>query len=233
MKKFWIILSYTAGREGNVAGVFGPGPGQYQYLKGIPTLKDSSENVRAAVEAELKSRMGGARYREYGKAGDDTVIFQTRKDARYMQKALGEEYWDWRVIEIGDATPRDVRPVLGWQIMYGPEVVSAFNEEAFDKQPYNMVKLSNGPAFKTRKAARAFWATRPRSEDFVYEGYTIQPVYGAWRVDIKGARGNWVEGSLRFRTRSAAEQVRSDWGSPLYRVAFHDQPVPEHKLYVP
>lgn len=161
----------------------------------------------------------------------DPVLFHKRKDARDLCDRLNKMHgYTWRVVEVGDPAPRDMRPVLGWRIIYNGHTISGFNDDAARVCPDNMVHLEDGePAFKTRQQVREFFKKRDLGQ---FDDYTIEPVYGAWRVDYP-SEGGHRPGGLRFRTKREAEDFASSTYGTKGRVVLHDQPVNEDELYTP
>lgn len=230
MKKVYIVVSFQPS-TGLVAGLFGP---DHEWdLRRWEVSEERSMRYRDAAP-ELREQMRETVVDKFpdvaedlmANSGDKALLFTRRKAARVVAANLNEAgSWDWRVIECGPPAARDMRPVLGWRIMFH-DLVSAHNP-GFGKG-----------MFPSRAEARAYFRGEGTGEDLrKYKcddgGYSIVPVYGAYRVDPK-KDGKFYEGALRFRTKRAAEQFAREFYPPAgCRVVLSDEEVPESHLYYP
>lgn len=230
MKKVYIVVSVQPS-TGRVEGLFGPDREKdldhwevneersVRYRDAAPELREQMrETVVDKFPDEAEELMANS--------GDKAILFTRRKAARVVAANLNEAgSWDWRVIECGPPAARDMRPVLGWRIMFDNDV-SAHNPD-FGKG-----------MFPSRAEARKYFRGDVTGEDLrKYKGgdtfYRIEPVYGAYRVDPK-QDGKFYEGALRFRTKRAAEQFAREFYPPAgYRVVLSYEEVPESHLYYP
>ena len=214
-----------------------------QSAVGLSTLPDDQQ--RAIRDALREYGYSADAIAHYADEESESAVFSRRKDARAVAAHMNNgNWWEWRVLEVGEATPRDMRPVLGWQIIadreYDGGYPSVCNTDAAVSGKYDMVpdfEHDDQPAFKTRKQARAAL----KEFCYGYDWYTIAPIYGAWRVDWVYPEGSEFgsgeyEGRLRFRTKAEAERFGDGtYGGTAtkYKVVLHDQPVPEDQLYTP
>lgn len=236
MSKVYIIVSLQ-GSTGQVAGLFGPDKPWDVDLWGVDgsavRYQDAAPELREQVRNAVDEKFPDEASHLMSEMGDRAFLFTRRKAAREVLSNLNEEgTWEWRIIECGPPAARDMRPVLGWCIMHtgGPSGHNPGGESGM---------------FKTRRDARAYFKRNDLGEVVGIGGgekfYRIEPVYGAYRVDPRYNRATeYVEGSLRFRTKGAAEQFARDTyhdrdGQAYndYRIVLHDEPVPESQLYVP
>lgn len=243
--KMYLVVSHTPSSK-EPAGVFAMSA-LHDHRMAEPAfgLSTLSEYERRTIRDALR----GYGYSEdaiahYDGEDSESAVFSRRKDARAVAARMNEsKWWDWRVLEVGEAAPRDVRPVLGWQIMADAAddggFASAYNGNA-KNSGYDMVPdftHQAEPAFKTRKQARAALKEFCAGDDW----YSIAPIYGAWRVDVTlNGDGEFgpkeYEGALRFRTKREAEKFgRNTYGGTGtgYEVVLHDRPVAEDQLYTP
>lgn len=239
MSKVYIVMSAVAS-TGEPAGLYGPDNDKNRETwepEGAPSevYRNAAPEVREQVREAVEEACPEEADHLMAEHGDKCVIFMRRKHARETAAKLNSgSSWKWSVIECGPAAARDIRPVLGWQIMFdGIESAHNFTTEAREK--YDAFELGPGNIgmFPTRAKARAYFRS------IVSDGpdYKIVPVYGAYRVDWKysGAVA-YSEGGARFRTKAAAEQFAQETYGYVdipYRVVLHDAPVPEDQLYSP
>lgn len=236
MEKVYIVVSTH--ERGRLAGIYGPTEDQ---LDGVPDrlrASEAPEEMQEAIRKELQALFLDDAEMVCAAHLPKALIFQRRKTAREIAARLnGGEFWTWRVIEVGDPAPRDVRPVLGWQIMM-LDVVSAYNTESFGAAVVKGDADSCRQLFPTRAAARE--VVRTVVPDDLREDYRVVPVYTAYRVDVcydtNSEHPEWAEGALRFRTKRAAEDFIDETYTSSgveARVVLMDEPVPEDLLYVP
>ena len=240
MSKVYIIVSLM-GSTGQVAGLFGPNNTKDETGWGVDAsamrYRDAAPELREQVRNAVDEKFPEESSRLMGEMGDSAILFTRRKAARTVLANLNAEgSWDWRILECGPPVARDMRPVLGWRIIFSGEVISAFNASGAAEYPDDTILLGDEEyAFKTRKVARGFF--KRHIAGGLSGDYTIEPVYGAYRVDWGYSTAtDYYKGSTRFRTKAAAEKFARGYyadGYHKYRVVLHDAPVPEDQLYVP
>lgn len=242
MEKVYIVVSTH--ERGRLAGIYGPDEDQLDGDAITDRLRASEapEEMQEAIRKELQALFLDAAEMVCAAHLPKALIFQRRKTAREIAARLnGGDFWTWRVIEVGDPTPRDVRPVLGWRLTVGG-CASAFNAE---DEGATVVLPGSSEArfdtdyrlFPTRAKARSVVQSTPKDmRDF----YRVVPVYTAYRVDVcydvNAEHPEWTEGALRFRTKQAAENFIDETYTSAgieARVVLMDEPVPEDVLYVP
>lgn len=242
MEKVYIVVSTH--ERGRLAGIYGPTEDQIDGDAITDRLRASEtpEEVQEAIRKEMQVLFPDAADMVCDSHLPKALIFQRRKTAREVAARLnGGDFWTWRVIEVGDPAPRDVRPVLGWRIMVGG-CTSAFNAE--DEGATIVLPGSNEARFDTdyrlfptRAKARSVIRHTPKN---MRDLYRIVPVYTAYRVDVcydvNVEQPVWSEGALRFRTKRTAENFIDETYTSAgveARVVLMDTPVPEDWLYVP
>lgn len=235
MDKSYIIITSTDGNEKNPCSVVGypdtvADVFDTTYQSKTTPFDQLSEEDQAQVRAQLDDLLGADNARLVLEKNPNPRIFLLRKDARRVCAQLNKAWrgnganpahFQGRVVEVGDPTPRDVRPVLHWIIetSYGTDDDKTWlRSEMYTDQ------------YPTRKTARAVFAHHERGD------YRAVPVYGAWSVDpLIGSE--YVQGYLRFRTKAAAKDWKENRActEPMRagRVTYYDQPVSEARLYVP
>lgn len=226
MKKIYAIISRHTGTN-EPAGVF-----SYDEDLKYPTARPATPDEARLIDAhpQVDDRM---------LRGEFPLVFDLRKDARAAAVALNDEgWWRWQVIEIGAPAERDMRPVLGWQIWY-EDILSCLNSTEYGAnymEGWGSYSALAAYAFPTREAARRALKSLAKRGGCLL-GYTIKPVYGAYRMDCRIVADDrevvWHPGSLRFRTKAAAEKWGSQFGKDVHRLTLHTMPVPEEQLYVP
>lgn len=222
MSKTYAIVSTV--ENGELAGVFAPGNTPYPGKR-----RDITREERELLREELVRRFGEANTaQKFDRTGydpdasDPVQVFDLRKDARACADVIGT--YNWHVIEFGSPEERDVRPVLRWKF----ECRDTRNGSA-------EWSTSFAEPCATRKEARADLRTLKAGGAVTGLEYRTVPVYGAWRCDPT-YDGRSLVGSLRFRTKRAAEEFgEREYSVPGkdYEVNLHESEVEESRLYVP
>jgi len=227
MKKFYIVASF---KNGLLCGVYSPGT-DYPF----PLGEEATQEQQDAADALLATIENDT---DHAPVRENTLRVFNRKSARNAVAVLGNQWWDWRVLEVGDATPRDVRPVLGWRIwnVRGAPMVSTFNLEGYGatiRSPNGMDMYHDGDAgllFPTRKAARAVVAkfVADQSNGWKKEDFAVRPAYTAWRATpLSMPKG--MEGGCSFRTKADAESWLPEFGD--CRVHLSEKELPDTEYY--
>lgn len=219
MDKSYIIVTSTAGNEKNPCSLVGYRGFDNDFECEVVQFTDLSPEDEVQVRQQIIDAIGFENASYITGKNPDFTIFKLRKDARRVCAQLNKEWakspfggFVGRILEVGDPTPRDVRPVLHWIVEYD------FLRSGWQRSEELRADFPN------RRLARTAIKEECNRCGIDPKKYRAAPVYGAYRLD---------GGELRFRTQKDVHKFARYYGYDNYTVTLWDEPVPEDMLYVP